>query len=111
MAITKQLIRMDDGRGLLVEVDVDTAQAVQAASRGEIWDVQKGFGAVSDFLHKMMVPFAETWHKLSDDISIHEATVRLSVGITAGGNFFLAKGESSANFEVQFKFTPAEKET
>jgi hypothetical protein len=55
-----------------------------------------------------MTPFAETWHKLSDEISIHEATIKLSVGVTAGGNFFLAKGEGSANFEVELKFTPVE---
>jgi hypothetical protein len=108
VAIAKQLIRMDEGRGLLVEVEVDTAQAVQAASRGEIWDVQKGFDAISDFLHRVMEPFSATWHKLSEEVSMHEATIKLAVGVTAGGNFFLAKGQGSANFEVQLKFTPAE---
>ena len=106
MAFEKQLIRMDEGHGVLIEVEVDTAQAVKAASRGDVWDVQKSFGAVSDFLRKVVLPFTETWRELSREITMNEATVKLSVGITAGGNFFLAKGESSANFELELKFTP-----
>lgn len=106
MALAKQLIRMDEGRGPLVEVEVDTAQAVQAASRGDVWEVQKSFGTVSDFLQKVILPFTESWRTLSEKIDISEAVVKLSVGVSATGNFFLAKGESSANLEVVLKFIP-----
>lgn len=106
MAIVKQLIRMGGGTGPLVEVEVDSSQAVQAASLGQIWEVKKDFDALTDFLRKVMRPFANTWHELSRDIEMQEATLKLSVGITAGGNFFLAQGKAAANIELSLKFTP-----
>lgn len=108
MSLEKQLIRMDEGRGVLVEVEVDRAVAVQAASLGEIVDVRKSFEAVSDLLHQLLLPFVQTWRELSREVELSEATVKLAIGVTASGNFFLAKGESSANLEVEVKFKPVE---
>ncbi len=106
MSAAKQLIRMAEGKGLLVEVEIDPAKPVQAASLGEIVDVRRSFAAVSDLLREVIQPFANTWQELSRDIEMSEATVKVSVGITAGGNFFLAKGEGTANLEVELKFKP-----
>jgi len=105
MPVTKQLLRMGEA-GPLVEVEVDSAQAVQAANLGQILEVKKGFDALSDFLRKVMLPFAETWHELSREIEMKEASVKLTVGISATGSFFLAKGKTEANLELSLKFTP-----
>jgi hypothetical protein len=103
--VTKQLLRMGE-TGPLVEVEVDTSQAVQAASLGQILEVKKGFDTLSDFLRKVMLPFAETWRALSQDIEMKEATVKLTIGISATGSFFLAKGKTEANLELSLKFIP-----
>lgn len=107
MPITKQLVRMGNA-GPLVEVEVDTSLAVQAANLGEILEVKKTFDTISDFLQRVTLPFTEAWRQLSSEVEIKEADLKITVGISASGNFFLAKGTTEANLELSIKFTPRE---
>jgi hypothetical protein len=103
--LVRQLLRMGED-GPLVEVEVDTSQAVQAANLGQILEVRKGFDNLSDFLRKVMLPFANTWRELASEIEMKEASLKLTIGVSATGSFFLAKGKTEANLELSLKFIP-----
>lgn len=99
----KQLIEMDEG--VLVEVDVEQPVATRASAGGVV-QVDRRITDVMATLSAVVRPFASVWNELSREVEMNEATVSLSLGITGGGNFFIAKGETSANLEVELKFKP-----
>lgn len=100
----KQLIEMEEG--VLVEVEVEEPVATRASSRGGVVAVDRRIADVMGTLRAVVRPFASVWTELSREVEMNEATVTLSLGITGGGNFFIAKGETSANLEVELKFKP-----
>jgi hypothetical protein len=81
--------------------------AAQLATSGTVIKVvSKGFDEILSTLRAVVVPFANTWTELSKEVEISESTVKLSLGITAEGNFYVAKGEATANIEISLKLTP-----
>lgn len=106
MALQNQLIRLGEVGGVVLEVVVDTNDPMMASSRGQVWHVREHFSVMSEFLKGVLAPFADTWKELSKEVELSEASVKLSLGATAAGTFFIARGEGSANFEVEIKFTP-----
>ena len=102
----RQLIQMDEGQGLLVEVEVVVPQGQLARGGQAIDAVARRFDDVIEVLKVVVKPFASTWKELSKDVFIDEATVKIGLGVTAEGNFFVAKGEASANIELELKLRP-----
>jgi hypothetical protein len=100
------LIRLNDGEGPLVEVDMNVPAAQLASSGTVIKVVSRGFEEILNTLRSVVIPFAETWREISKEVEITESTVKLSLGITAEGNFFVAKGDAKANIEIALKLTP-----
>lgn len=100
------LIRLNDGEGPLVEVDLPVTEAQLASSGTVIKVVGRGFEELLNTLSSIVVPFKHVWQELSKDAVISETTVSVSLGVTAEGNFFLAKGDAKANLEVTMKLTP-----
>src|SRR5437588_9160983 len=100
------LIRLNNGKGPLVEVDLEIPAAQRASSGTVIQLVNKGFEDILATLQSIVVPFADAWRELSDEVEISESTVKLSLGITAGGDFFVAKGSAKANLEISLKLKP-----
>jgi hypothetical protein len=100
------LIQMNNGDGPLVEVTLllPPAQMMSEAHVAKV--VKSGFEEVIGMLKNIVRPFSETWKELSKEVVISESTVKLSLGITAEGNFFVAKGSAEANIEIELKLTP-----
>lgn len=99
----RQLIRLENGRGPVVEVEVEEPVARDAAA-GPVIAVGAAMDAVQETLLRVCRPFLETWKVLQTDVEIGEASVTLGLGVTAEGNFFVAKGATEANLEVSIKF-------
>jgi len=100
------LIRLDAGDGPLVEVDVDVP-AAQRASAGMVFQiVNKGFDDIITTLRSIVVPLTQVWRELSKEVEISESTVKLSLGVTGEGQFFVAKGSAKANLDVEIKLKP-----
>ena len=100
------LIQMNNGKGPLVEVSLilPPAQMMSAAHVAKV--VSNGFEEVVGMLKDIVRPFSETWKELSKEVVISESSVKLSLGVTAEGNFFVAKGSAEANIEIELKLTP-----
>jgi hypothetical protein len=105
------LIGMNDGNGPLVEVDMKLPEAQEASSGTVIRVIGKGFDDILETLRSIVVPFSDTWSELSKEVEISESTMKLTLGITAEGNFYVAKGGASANLEISLKMTPRIKES
>jgi hypothetical protein len=103
------LIRLDDGNGPIVEVAMNVPEAKLASSGTVVKTVEKGFDQILGTLRSVIVPFSNTWAELSKEVEISESTVKLSLGITAEGNFYVARGEATANIEIELKMTPRAK--
>ena len=101
----KTLIGMNDGDGPLVEVEMTLPDARNAASGTLITVVNRGFEDILSTLRSIVVPFSDTWKELSKEVEISESTVKMSLGVTAEGNFYVAKGGGSANIEISLKLT------
>lgn len=100
------LIGMNDGEGPLVEVEMTLPDSREASSGAIIKVVNKGFEDILGTLRSIVVPFSDTWKELSKEVEISESTVKMSLGVTAEGNFYVAKGGASAHVEISLKMTP-----
>jgi len=100
------LIRLNNGEGPLVEVALDVPVAQLASAGTVIKVVEKNFGDILGTLRSIVVPLSESWDALSKDVSLSESTVKLSLGITAEGNFFVAKGSAEAHLEIEVTIKP-----
>lgn len=105
----RQLVRTDNGDGVLIEVEAREIQEVRAAAGEVTRTIGRSFSSIADTLKTITKPFVETWKELSKDVSIEEAKITLSVGMTAEGNFYVVKGEANANFEIELTMRPVEK--
>ena len=96
-----QLIRLEDGFVFEVEGDRNVGLA---ASGG---DAQAVSGRIDDALatlRTLVARFDAGWNDFSNNIDVVSSTVRVKLGVTAKGNFFVAQGEASANLEVEIAF-------
>lgn len=97
---------MNDGDGPLVEVEMTLPDTREASSGTFVKVVNRGFEDVLNTLRSIVVPFSDTWKELSKEVEISESTLKVSLGVTAEGNFYIAKGGASANLEISLKLTP-----
>lgn len=100
------LIQMTRGDGPLVQVTMNVPEARMMSHAHVAKVVSSGFENVMGMLQAIVKPFSETWKELSKDVTISESTLKLSLGVTAEGNFFVTKGTAEANIEIEVKLTP-----
>src|SRR5205823_5753958 len=88
------LIGMNDGHGPLIEVEMRLPDAREAAAGAVIKVVDRGFEEILKTLRTVVVPFCETWKDLSKEVDVSESTLKMTLGVTAEGNFYIAKGNA-----------------
>jgi Trypsin-co-occurring domain 1 len=103
------LIQMNNGDGPLVEVTMILPAAKHMSEAHVAKVVSSGFEKIMELMKSIVRPFSETWAELSKEMIISESTVKVSLGVTAEGNFFVTKGSAEANIELELKLSPKPK--
>lgn len=100
-----RLIELDDG--LLVEVQADEDVPQRISSRN-VDRVDKALDQVQGLLKKAVTPVAAVWGELNRDLTIDRVEINLSLGFSAEGNLFIARGTATSSLGFKLTVKPSE---
>ncbi len=101
--MSKQYIEID---GIYVEVEAQTSDRAEISTQTSKKIKDKDLGQMKTILSKVATHLKESWDEINKDMTISEAEVKVSLGLEAEGNLFIAKGKTSSNIEVTLKLSP-----
>jgi len=99
-----KLIRLDDGKGILVQVDVSPNQAQQVS--GGIDKVKETVDKITPILTSVCKPLVSAWQELNKEMQVEQTEVELGISFSGEGNIYLAKTTMGANLTVKLTLKP-----
>lgn len=101
--MANQYIEID---GIYVEIEAQESERAEISDESVRKIKEKDLGQMKGLLSKVSSHLKESWDEINKDMTISEAEVKLSLGLEAEGNLFIAKGKTTSNIEVTLKLSP-----
>lgn len=101
--MANQYIEID---GMYVEIEAQENERAEISDESTRKIKDKDLGQMKSLLSKVASHVKDSWNEINKDMTISEAEVKLSLGLEAEGNLFIAKGKTTSNIEVTLKLSP-----
>ncbi|NER37242.1 MAG: hypothetical protein F6J93_25295 [Oscillatoria sp. SIO1A7] len=101
-----QLIKLEDGTLVEVEVSPSEAEHISGGSRAK--KVSATFDKILPILTNVCRPINAAWKEISKEMEIEQAEIELGLSFEGEGNLFVTKSKAGGNLKVKLIVKPKE---